>query len=155
MSPLEIPVTLLGGSSGTGRWCFHLLVAGTWHLWLIGRVSHQMLVDLLIQWRDSPLQLHKGTQIRPRNQLGALPIRLVRTRVQIIGLPLGGRRGNWSLPSRHPSNPIWDETLSLKFRDQAKVCETPPRIREVENLPGFQQDRAGWGATQVKRKHFR
>jgi hypothetical protein len=36
--------------------------------------------------------LHKGTRRRLGNQLGASPVKLVRTCVQIIGLPLGGRR---------------------------------------------------------------
>jgi hypothetical protein len=42
---------------------------------------------------ESESQLHKETQKRLGNQLGAPPTTLVRTRVQIIGLPLGGRKG--------------------------------------------------------------
>jgi hypothetical protein len=66
---------------------------------------------------ESKSQLHKGIWRRLGNQLGAPPIRLVRTLIWIIHLLLGGRKGAWSPSSRHPSNSIWDETVSLRFRE--------------------------------------
>jgi hypothetical protein len=41
---------------------------------------------------ESKSQLHKETQKRLGNQLGAVPVKLIKTWVQIIGLPLEGRR---------------------------------------------------------------
>jgi hypothetical protein len=68
--------------------------------------------------------LHKGNWRRLRNQLGALPFRLLRTWVQIIGLYLGGRRGDWS-PLRDTCIAlVGDKTMSFSFREWGRnVCE--------------------------------
>jgi hypothetical protein len=104
---------------------------------------------------ESEFWLHKGTQRRLRNQLGAPPVRLVRTPVQIIDLPLGGRRADWSLP-----RDTWVIFSGVKLclsglGNRAKVCgnkedwtptgykthgvvrETPPGIRKDKHLPDF------------------
>jgi hypothetical protein len=73
-----------------------------------------------LSWDAGESWLHKGTQWRLRKQLGASPVRMVKTQVQIIGLPLGGWRGDWSPPKTHHSNPVWGDTMSLRFSKQNK-----------------------------------
>jgi hypothetical protein len=67
---------------------------------------------------------------------GVLPIRLVTTWVQIIGLPLGGRRGDWS-PPRDPLVTLPGVQPGLSgLGSGAKVYETPLGIRKVELFLG-------------------
>jgi hypothetical protein len=62
---------------------------------------------------ESKSQLYKGTWRRLGYPLRALPIRLVRTLVQIIALPFRGRRGDWS-PPREPQVTLFGVKLGLR-----------------------------------------
>jgi hypothetical protein len=144
MSLFEIPITCMGAHPRFGKVVFQIFVTRTQHPWLVGTVSCQVPVDLLVWWRiaspstpESKSWLHKGTWRRLGNQLGAPSIRLVRTWIQTIGMPLGGRRGAWS-PPRDPRVTLSGVKLGLSgLGNGAKVCETPLGIREVEHLLGF------------------
>jgi hypothetical protein len=78
---------------------------------------------------ESEFWLHKGTQRRLRNQLGALIIRLARTMVQIRNLPLGGK-------GKPDHLLFWGETVSVSFREEGKSTKISAGIREVEDLSG-------------------
>jgi hypothetical protein len=67
----------------------------------------------------------------------APPVGLVRTWIQIIGLPLEGRRGD-----RSPPRELWVTLSRVKLGlsglgSQTKICETPLGIGKVEHLPDF------------------
>jgi hypothetical protein len=83
-----------------------------------------------------PLLAHRNPK-KAREPLEALPITLIGTQVQIISLPLGGRREPDHLPG--------DTLVALSgvklclsgLGSRAKVYETPAGIREVEHPLGF------------------
>jgi hypothetical protein len=68
--------------------------------------------------------------------LRASSFRLVRTWVQIIYLPLGGRREDFCLRDLGVTL-SWVKPGLSGLGSRAKVCETPLGIREVEHLLGF------------------
>jgi hypothetical protein len=91
---------IYGGLSGTRRQCLHLFVtqdplAGQESIPLGAHRPVDSMEGLASPGTlESKSRLHKGTQKRLGNQLGVLPVSLIRTQVQIIDLPVGGRRGD-------------------------------------------------------------
>jgi hypothetical protein len=114
ISLLEYPITFLGAQSGIRRRCFHLLVTRSQHPRSLGecptRCQHGHFdpteglaspsAPESISW------LHKGTWRRLRNQLGTLPVKLVRTLGSNNRPAFRRQKGSLIISQRNPSGPM-------------------------------------------------